>query len=741
MPEKEFWLDRLRIALIVAFSCYLWRFFDPTAYAPLNPNEMRSAALWLVALASAFALGEGREAFVISVYLMAPIKFLADVAYFWRVLIPTAELYDNWRQFVFYDLTWSAPFYLLLILLCFNLRARALGLLGLVSCIWVFPLALLIEGLQVLMLEGLKVTFADQNYRNTAIEDVGIVILLSVILMRVLWPLRIRSRNREAAFDARSCVALQSLLDSIGKATGVETHPRICLSALPNISIDLDGERLGLEGRRVLVIGLPLLAVLSKANLRSLLAHEYAHFSRRHFGLHSVIYRTLIGLSHYPGLWLPRRRSLAELAAAAQRFWLYGPLLLPLAAWLRTFMRPVRWRFELEADLEAARITGVAGTMRALQESAAARLCYLRRSGGAAPAPSLWEPDEFEGFRTYWFSKQGQGERLEALKELESAATLSGDDYPSLRDRLRSLQSVTTAKVELAQPDADEPAYQLFADSLVSLQEEFVGRRQQTQESVSHPVGAGMQFAPGMGALPEDEQQERREGQSQMESLHSVWSRWVEGWRNDAWHGRIGKIAVVLAIVGAVASVEYRVVNNVAAQRRLLEAEVRLVKGDISDEEAITAFQHAIKMNSNYARAYNDLGYALGEKKEWSSAIEQYNHAIRLNPHYPLAYLNSGRTHYYLGLDHYSKEEFSGGTKEFANAIEGFNRSASLDRGTGSPQHSLGVVYRTMYKVEKKEKNLENAKSYFRDAVTRPHVPEIQREQWNKDYKNPGGQE
>jgi tetratricopeptide (TPR) repeat protein len=59
-------------------------------------------------------------------------------------------------------------------------------------------------------------------------------------------------------------------------------------------------------------------------------------------------------------------------------------------------------------------------------------------------------------------------------------------------------------------------------------------------------------------------------------------------------------------------------------------------------EEAIAAYDQAIRLDPNSAMAYNNKGFALYNLKRYKEAIAAYDQAIRLDPNYALAYYNKG---------------------------------------------------------------------------------------------------
>ena len=61
-------------------------------------------------------------------------------------------------------------------------------------------------------------------------------------------------------------------------------------------------------------------------------------------------------------------------------------------------------------------------------------------------------------------------------------------------------------------------------------------------------------------------------------------------------------------------------------------------------DEAILALDQAIRLDPNYAAAYNNKGNTLNNLKRYDDAILAYDHAIRLDPNYAFAYHNKGVT-------------------------------------------------------------------------------------------------
>ena len=100
------------------------------------------------------------------------------------------------------------------------------------------------------------------------------------------------------------------------------------------------------------------------------------------------------------------------------------------------------------------------------------------------------------------------------------------------------------------------------------------------------------------------------------------------------------------------------------SQQKEKLAEEKLVEGDRylwhgSYEEAMNAYEQAIKIQSNYAEAYYGLGRAYSELGLTQEAIQAYNQAIQIKPDSPDA-------HYYLAMAY----EKTGNLLEAANTYK-----------------------------------------------------------------------
>ena len=102
--------------------------------------------------------------------------------------------------------------------------------------------------------------------------------------------------------------------------------------------------------------------------------------------------------------------------------------------------------------------------------------------------------------------------------------------------------------------------------------------------------------------------------------------------------------------------------------------------------EAIEHYDEAIRLQPDYAYAYNKRGNLYGKIGEYQQAINDYTEAIRLQPDYALAYNNRGNT--YVGLEQYQL------------AIEDYNAAIRLKPDYAYAFNNRGFVY---FKIGKNE--------------------------------------
>jgi len=95
-------------------------------------------------------------------------------------------------------------------------------------------------------------------------------------------------------------------------------------------------------------------------------------------------------------------------------------------------------------------------------------------------------------------------------------------------------------------------------------------------------------------------------------------------------------------------------------------------------EEALSAFDHAIQLDPNYATAYYNKGYTLHTLKQYEEAIRVFDHATRLDPNLTYAYGNKG-----VALSD---------LKRYDEAIIAFDQIIQLDPNDAFAYYNKGIA-------------------------------------------------
>jgi Zn-dependent protease with chaperone function len=185
--------------------------------------------------------------------------------------------------------------------------------------------------------------------------------------------------------------------------------------------------------RRVLVLGVPLLAILDKRQVLAIIAHEFGHLSRRHGRLGHWLYRTRVG-------WLMYEESNRESDAILERAisW-YGRAFVPYFSAL-SFVHSRRC--EYEADADAASVVGapVFGealsalmTFDGLWEKKIPEMLAQQIESSATV------PGDFTQQLSRAAREAGTDEKSTWLLEAMQKTASATNTHPSLRERLAEL--------------------------------------------------------------------------------------------------------------------------------------------------------------------------------------------------------------------------------------------------------------------------------------------------------------
>jgi Zn-dependent protease with chaperone function len=229
---------------------------------------------------------------------------------------------------------------------------------------------------------------------------------------------------------------LFSVLADVAAKTGQEMPAEVYAIGELNAWVTDRGGILGIGGRRVMGLGLPLLRVLNISQARGVIAHEFGHFYGGDtklgpwiFKTRNAIFRTLQGLEAHGSL-------------LQKPFTWYGNAFMKIT-------QSISRNEEFVADRLAAGIVG----SRAMIEGLTAI------HGTAIVFDSFWHneyapaidrgcrPPLTEGFARF-LAVPGVDDAVKRIigRELEEGETDIYDSHPSLRDRIAALEQLTTAE-------------------------------------------------------------------------------------------------------------------------------------------------------------------------------------------------------------------------------------------------------------------------------------------------------
>lgn len=229
---------------------------------------------------------------------------------------------------------------------------------------------------------------------------------------------------------------LFSFVTEVSNATKQAMPEEIYLIPDVNAYVMERGGFMGVGSKRVMGVGLPLLASLSVSQFRAVIAHEFGHYDSGDTKLGPWVYKTRAAIL----------RTVVELSKHS------SILMKPFEWYALGFLRitqAVSRGQEFVADAVAARVAGaptLAAALRGLEQAGAGFASYW--SSEVAPVLSRgFRPPVAAGFQLFVTSPTVRPQ-LEAFlgKAIESAKTDRYDTHPNLRDRLAALERMEPSR-------------------------------------------------------------------------------------------------------------------------------------------------------------------------------------------------------------------------------------------------------------------------------------------------------
>jgi Zn-dependent protease with chaperone function len=273
------------------------------------------------------------------------------------------------------------------------------------------------------------------------------VISAGVILWSII-PRPERFRAPGPALDAASNPRLFKELNDVAAKVGEPMPHEVYLVPDVNAGVRERGGFMGLRGRRVMLLGLPLLQVLTISEMRAVLAHEFGHYHGGDTRLAPWIYKTREAII----------RTVRQLSGNS------SILHLPFVWYGQVFLRvtqAISRRQEFQADALAARTVGARPLGSGLRTIFGAALAYdgYWREEVVPVLSAGFLPPLADGFGQFLREPQVADAVSRATQEeMMTPKTHPYDSHPSLPDRIKALEGLPPG----AESESDPPALSLL---------------------------------------------------------------------------------------------------------------------------------------------------------------------------------------------------------------------------------------------------------------------------------------
>jgi Zn-dependent protease with chaperone function len=258
----------------------------------------------------------------------------------------------------------------------------------------------------------------------------------------VLWSIIPRIDSFEPPgpeLDARAQPRLFGEIATIASATGQPMPNEVYLVADVNAFVARRGGVMGFFSRRVMGVGLPLIAALSSAELRAVLAHEFGHYHGGDTALGPWIYKTRATVI----------RTVVNLQRSGNRllhwpFRWYGEMFLRVT-------QAISRRQEFAADALAARVVDPGALATGLHKTARAALAlksYLNIEYSPALAGGF-RPPFAAGFASFLDAVGAHGLDDGVDKMIREQRPEPFDSHPPTRERIAALECMPAHAAQL----------------------------------------------------------------------------------------------------------------------------------------------------------------------------------------------------------------------------------------------------------------------------------------------------
>jgi len=335
----------------------------------------------------------------------------------------------------------------------YRLRVRLFGWLGFIYIFFILLFLLAVIGL---------VAVGIIYVHSAVILKVGVfAVIIIAAIIRSLWVKFDVPKGVALSRDAAPKLWLE--VDRIAEAIQADHPDKIILNTELNAAA-FQRPRLGIFGfyENILLLGMPLLLTLSPDEARSVIAHEYGHFSGQHGRFGAWAYRV-------NQTWYQLRQNLAQ--SGGRGAWLFVSFVRWFSPRFAAMTFALRRQHEYEADQAAAQIASPQTAATALM-----RLSYL----GEHVDKSFWTPfyDQVKqlphppvhAFSAMPSSLASQTPSVDIAAKLGAALkekTDYDDTHPCLTDRLSAMKQLPT--------DVEAASQALSAPVAKSAAEEFFG--------------------------------------------------------------------------------------------------------------------------------------------------------------------------------------------------------------------------------------------------------------------------